>query len=69
MAGQMTSQEIAAINRTMANLGWERTRRRQLGRVVTCYNVPSRRQMEARGEQLDSESGMDKVTTESEETE
>ena len=62
MAGQMTSQEIAAINRTMANMGWERTRRRQLGRVVTCYNVPSRRQMEARGEQLDSESGMDKVT-------
>ena len=63
MAGAMTSQEIAAINRTMSNMGWERARRRQLGRIVTCFVVPSRRQMEARGEQLDTENPVDKVTT------
>ena len=54
MVGALSPQEIAAINRTMGNMGWERTRRRQLGRIVTCYNVPTRRQMEARGEQLDN---------------
>jgi predicted P-loop ATPase len=55
VSGHMTSQEMAAINRTMSNMGWEKTRRRNLGRTVTAYLVPSRKAMEAQGERLDSE--------------
>jgi predicted P-loop ATPase len=61
--GHMSAQEMAAINRTMANMGWEKTRRRQLGRIVTGYRVPTKGQMEAHGAHLDTAGTMDKVTT------
>jgi len=40
--GQMTPQEVAAINRTMASLGWKRERKRKDGTPQWHFRVPSR---------------------------
>jgi len=40
--GTITHMEVAAANRTMSSLGWERTRRRVAGVAVYCYRLPDR---------------------------
>ncbi len=58
-AGTLTPQQVTAINRSMAAMGWRRTRRRRSGVPVWCYEVPTREAMKKRGDLLDG--GEDKV--------
>lgn len=62
-ATTLTPLEVTGINRTLAKFGWNRQRRRVRGAPSWVYVVPERKKVE---EALARESGMDKVTTESE---
>ena len=64
--GQISSQVIAGVNRTMNQMGWKRCRKRKAGIPTWGYRVPTRAAMLKHGDRLDAALPMDKVITESE---
>jgi predicted P-loop ATPase len=54
---QLTPQMVTAINRSMGAMGWRRTRKRVVGVPTWCYEVPSREELQKRGDLLDDADG------------